>query len=405
MPADLPLDQPAGRLTERSASDWTVHFPRWEIIFTAGWLIGLTLAWLNRGATDTAGRIAITGLIVAMAGWWILFGRWAAIRGVDHDWRGLVYVVGLVALFTPVAALVPDCSWMLFGLCPQPFMVRSHGQALLWVGLLNVVPPAVVLLRVGTGFQFEVQLVAAVGIVVFSHFVGTTIDQVVRESLDRGELIAKLEASQAEVAALSREAGVTDERERLAGEIHDTLAQGFTSILTLVQAADAILRADPDRAREHLRLAADTARENLGEARALVGALAPAALGTGTLVDALRRQVTRVRDESGIDVTLDTTGDVGALPMPAEVVLLRAAQEALTNIRKHSGATTATVTLSVTALSAELGVADDGAGFDPDKPSAGFGLAAMRSRAAQVGGSVSVTSGPTGTVLRVAVPR
>jgi signal transduction histidine kinase len=405
LPGDVPLDQPAGPLTDRHTNEWAVQFPRWEILFAAGWVIGLTLTWLNHSGTDTPGRILVTGLIVAMAGWWTLFGRRLAIAGADDDWRGLVYVMGLVALFTPVAALIPVTSWMLFGLSPQPFMVRSHRWALLWVSLLNAAPPVAVLVRFGFGVSFGVQVIAAVAIVVFSHLVGTTVDRVVRESHERGELIAQLEASRAEVAALSREAGVTGERERLAGEIHDTLAQGFTSILTLVHAAGAVLRDDPDRAAEHLRLAAETARENLGEARALVGALAPAALGTGTLVDALRRQVARVRDECPIEVELVTSGDVGTLPMPAEVVLLRAAQEALTNVRKHSGATTAVVNLAVTGGSATLAVVDDGVGFDADKPTAGFGLAAMRSRAAQVGGSVSVTSGSTGTVLRVEVPR
>ena len=91
--------------------------------------------------------------------------------------------------------------------------------------------------------------------------------------------------------------------------------------------------------------------------------------------------------------------------MPVEVVLLRAAQEALTNVRKHSGAATATVRLTVADSVASLEVADDGVGFDPDAVARGFGLTAMRSRVAQVGGSVSVRSGSTGTVVRVAVPR
>jgi signal transduction histidine kinase len=398
------VDRSAGPLIEPGADEWARQFPRWQGVFAVGWLVGLAQAWYARGETDTAGRVVVTLLIVAMVGWWFGFGRRLVLADIEDDWRCVLYVVGLVALFTPVATLVPDCAWMLFGLCPQPYMLFRQWRALGWVALLNVVPPLVVLVRAGWGTGFEVQSIAAVGIIVFSHFVGSTIDRVVRESTLRGELIAQLEASRAEVAALSREAGVTEERERLAGEIHDTLAQGFTSILALVQAADATMRDDPDAAAEQLRLAAATARENLGEARALVGALAPAALGTGTLVDALARQAARVKEECGIDVRLDTTG-VGALPMPVEVVLLRAAQEALTNVRKHSGAATATVTLAVAGSVVSLEVADDGVGFDPAAVGTGFGLTAMRSRVAQVGGSVSVRSGSAGTVVRVAVPR
>jgi signal transduction histidine kinase len=400
------VDQSAGRLTD--TDDWFVRFSRWELIYAVGWLVGIALAWYSRDSTDVDGKIAITCLIVAMAVWWRLFGRRLAVTESEvPTWRGIAYLAGVLALFVPVVALVPDCTWMLFGLCPQCYMFRPTWRALGWVGALNAAPPIVILVRYGFGTPFSTQIVDAVGIVVLSHFIGSTIDGIVRESMLRGALIEELAASRAEVATLSREAGVTEERERLAGEIHDTLAQGFTSILTLVQAATAILRDDPDRATGHLRLAADTARDNLGEARALVGALAPAALGTGTLVDALRRQATRVRDESGIDVGIETSGDVGSLPMSVEVVLLRATQEALTNVRKHSGAATATVRLTVTGPAAVLVVADDGVGFDPAAPSTGFGMAAMRSRATQVGGSVSVTSGPEhgGTTLRVEVPR
>jgi len=384
-----------------------LRLPRWEIIYAVAWIVGLALAWFTRGETSVAGKIAITGLIAAMAGWWFLFGRRLAFAHVDSApaWQGVSYLAGVAVLFTPVVALSLSTTWMLFGLCPQCYMVRPHRAAFGWVVLLNLAPPVVVLARYGVHSSWGLQVLYAVAIVTLSHILGSTIDRIVGETVLRGELIEKLAASRAEVAALSREAGVTEERERLAGEIHDTLAQGFTSILTLLQAATPILRDDPDRAAEHLRLAADTARDNLGEARALVGALTPAALGDGTLVDALRRQADRVRDECGIDIELATSGDVGALPMPAEVVLLRAAQEALTNVRKHSAAATATVRLTVTGPTATLVVTDDGVGFDPDRPSNGFGLAAMQTRAAQVGGSVTVTSGPTGTVVRVAVPR
>ena len=189
MPGDVPLDQSAGPLTESHPGYWAIHFVRWELIVVAGWGIGLTLAWLSHGETGTPGRIAVTGLIAAMAGWWILFGRRVAIAVAD-DWRGLVYVIGLVALFVPIAALIPVCSWMLFGLCPQPFMVRAHGQAMLWVTVLNIAPPAVALYRDGFGESFEVQVVSAAGIVVFAHFIGTAIERVVRESQERGELIA-----------------------------------------------------------------------------------------------------------------------------------------------------------------------------------------------------------------------
>jgi signal transduction histidine kinase len=198
---------------------------------------------------------------------------------------------------------------------------------------------------------------------------------------------------------------VAAERERLAAEIHDTLAQGFTSILTLVQAASAELARDPDRTRAHLDLAARTARENLGEARALVGALTPAAMGSGSLVDAVRRQAARLTEECGIEAEFVNEGELGALPTAVEVVLLRTAQEALTNVRKHSGAGFVRVMLGGEADRVWLSVVDDGSGFDATRPSDGFGLRGMRNRVEQVGGRLTVDSGPIGTTVRVEVGR
>jgi signal transduction histidine kinase len=382
----------------------------WEAILATAGVVGLTLVWAT-DETSLAGRFVATALIGALAYWWLLVGKRLTVRG-DESWRGSAYLFGVLLLFAPVAVLVPDASWMLLGLSPQAAMVARPRIAVAWLTVLNVVPPVVVLVRKGSGTSFLVEVIAGIGVVVFSYFVVNFIDYIssladrlAAESERRAELITELEASRAQVAALSREAGVGQERERLAGEIHDTLAQGFTSILTLVQAAETALRDDPDRAAAHLSLAATTARENLGEARALVGALTPAALGTGTLVAALRRQSDRMADECGIAVRFAMSGDLGALAMPVEVVLLRAAQEALANVRKHSKADTACLRLDTHADAVRLVVDDDGAGFDPAAPTSGFGLRGMRSRIEQIGGTLTVHSGSAGTSVLVEVPR
>ena len=154
----------------------------------------------------------------------------------------------------------------------------------------------------------------------------------------RADLIERLAASRAEVSRLSHEAGTAAERERLAREIHDTLAQGFTSIVALTQAIESEMDTDPTAARRHLELAARTARENLDEARSMVAALPPSALASGTLADALRRQVERLTAESGSKPPAGR-GPAGAAhgggggPAPG-------AQEALHNARRHAHATT-----------------------------------------------------------------
>src|SRR5262249_44379654 len=200
------------------------------------------------------------------------------------------------------------------------------------------------------------------------------------ESEQRAVLIGELRQTRDELATVSHEAGVLAERERLAAEIHDTLAQGFTSVLMLLQAAEAGLDLDPEQVRRHLRLAQRTARDNLAEARALVAALAPPELDGG-LPAALRRLADRFGQELAIESSVAVRGAVRWLPASCEVVLLRAAQEALANVRKHAGATAVAVTLSYRDSSAELTVRDDGRGFAPGAvPAAGYGPSRMPGR-------------------------
>jgi signal transduction histidine kinase len=258
------------------------------------------------------------------------------------------------------------------------------------------VPPAVDLVQAPDNVIMDL-LIALISAVA-GIWLGFWTIRVIQQSVERGELIAELSASRAEVSRLSHEAGVLAERARLAGEIHDTLAQGFTSIITLLQAADPALQD------ERLALAVRTAKENLAESRALVAALTPAALAEGSLPDSVRRQAARFTEETGTAATVRVTGSERALPTAVEVVLLRAAQEALTNVRRHASAQEAAVLLAYAPSSVRLVVRDDGRGFDPSA-AGGFGLNGMRARASQVDGALTVHSGPdTGTTIELEVP-
>jgi signal transduction histidine kinase len=234
-----------------------------------------------------------------------------------------------------------------------------------------------------------------------SIFTASTIGRIERLSAERAALIDELTSARAEVARLSRQAGVGEERQRLAGEIHDTVAQGLSSVVMLVEAADVALIPDPEAARRHLDLAARTARENLAEARAIVAALTPGQLDEASLADALRRLGERFGAEAGIPVEHTREGESRPLATSVEVVLLRVAQESLSNIRKHAGASMVTLRLVLTPDTVTLEVHDDGCGFDPSTMSSGYGLDAMRSRVEQVGGRLAVLSTPDrGTTIR-----
>jgi signal transduction histidine kinase len=310
-----------------------------------------------------------------------------------------------VALLATGVVFASSMSFALFAVCPLAFMTLDLREAIFVVVPANLLPVFDSLIEDGWRTTLYGFIPGTLLTITFAVLLGTWIHRIVSQSEERAQLIRELEASREEVSRLSREAGVAGERARLAAEIHDTLAQGFTSLVTLVQAAESELDGDRAKARRHLELAARTARENLGEARALVAGLMPSALGTGSLDEAIRRQLERLAEETPIKATYRVEGESTGLPTVTEVVLLRAVQESLTNVRKHSGASEVSIRLRVNGSAARLRVADDGAGFDTSRPPDGFGLVGMRSRAAQVGGSLSVHSGESGTTVELEVPR
>jgi signal transduction histidine kinase len=228
----------------------------------------------------------------------------------------------------------------------------------------------------------------------------------------------RLEATLAENAALherlvtqAREAGVSDERQRMAREIHDTLAQGLTGIITQLQAAEQAEQTgeDPAQWRRHVRAATRLARESLSEARRSVHALRPEPLEEARLGEALASVAERWSALHGITVQVTTTGTARPMPPEADVALLRTAQEALANVAKHAQASRVGLTLSYMAHEVALDVRDDGRGFDPPghRPHAdgGFGLVAMRQRIERLSGTLQIESEPgAGTAISACIP-
>ncbi|GAA1896327.1 sensor histidine kinase [Asanoa iriomotensis] len=350
-------------------------------------VVGVGVAvFVLRTASSPAAGWASAGLLGGIALLYVLIGR-RFMRDEETGWRGFAYLLGAFACYVPAVALVSGASFALFALCPQCFMVLPARFAVVATVLFTGTHVANFWIVDGDASVLFGELVPmALVIVTLSTIFGTWSQRILSQSDERAELIRELAASRAEVARL----GMLAERQRLAGDIHDTIAQGLSSVVMLIQAA----RSDPDRADAHLALALDTARDNLDEARALVAALTPALLDGRSLVDALRR----------LSPSLAVSGPVRPLSTGLDVVLLRAAQEALTNVRKHA-AGPASVSLDYGASLVTLTVCDPGPGFDPAlSPSAGYGLPGMRARVAQVGGSLTVDSKPgAGTTVRVEV--
>jgi signal transduction histidine kinase len=402
VPADLPLDEQARRLT---SSAWLRWFLIWDAYFAITWLavVGVILLLSDEPVPY---RLASAGLLTVMALGYVFYGRpHIAVAREPGCVPGRLYAGGLAILLLAAILFDTNASFALFAVCPMLFMSLATREAIAMVIGVNFLPVLASLIEDGPTAALGVLTPILIFTVVLGVTMGTWISRIISESQERAQLIAQLQESREEVGRLSREAGVAAERARLAAEIHDTLAQGFTSLVTLVQAAESELDRDTEQARKHLALAARTARENLTEARALVAGLTPTALGTGSLDQAIHRQLQRFAEEHPVSVTYHADGDSASLPTVLEVVLLRMVQESLTNVRKHAKASEVTITLRVNDTCASMRVCDNGVGFDPSLPADGFGLVGMRNRAGQVGGRLTVHSGTGGTTVELEVPR
>jgi signal transduction histidine kinase len=373
---------------------------RWWNLFLGIVAAGVTCAVWVETDVSPARRLTGVGAIVLIT---LLYVFWGRTTGRDRIARGVAFCLVAVLIFAVGTAAATTVSYLLFALNSAVFLILPLRPAIPVVVVASLTPVFVAVPRDGLEAAGRLGPIFVVSAAI-SVWLGIWINHVITQSRERADLIDELRETRAENERLSHEAGAAAERERLAGEIHDTLAQGFTSIITLLQAVD------PALSDERLALAVRTARENLAESRTLIAALSPSALASGSLTDAVRRAAHRLTEESGIPATVRVTGEPRDLPTAVEVVLLRTAQEALTNVRRHAGATHVTVLLAFgpgdgsAAGSVRLVVGDDGRGFDPGA-AGGFGLRTMRARAEQVRGSLAVRSRPgAATTIELEVP-
>lgn len=406
MRGDVPVDEQP-ELTSPAAPEeaWLRGFWLWDLYFAIAYLVTVGLALVDDDL-ETARRVVLVAALSVIGAGYLVVGR-RIMRRDDNFRHRLAFVSATLAVFLVAVLTEPSAGFALFAVGPMVFMTLPLRAASVVVAIAIMLPVLSAGLKDGfTEVNLAMQLPISGMLVAFAVFVGWWLERVLQQSEQRRELIEKLEASRAEVSRLSHKAGIAGERERLAAEIHDTLAQGFASIVTLAQAAESNVDADSAQTRKHLSLLARTARENLAESRALVAALAPTALESSTLDAALRRQLEQLGEELGVRVSHQIDGTPGALPTSVEVVLLRAGQEALANIRKHARASSVVLRLTYTDAAVCLTIIDDGVGFRPVERVDGFGLRGMRSRVEQVGGTFEVHSeAGEGTRIGVEVPR
>ena len=377
------------------------------------WLIFCGLASLGTALLialeSTGSRSSIAGAIAIVVLLQLVFWFVArpSVAGVHTDnRRSWIFIAAALAGFTVAASLSQWATFALFALTPEVFLLLTPGPAAGVIVALNLAPLVVrLLVEPFTAANRVQQFGEAAFSIVFSLFFAERIRSVLRETQARQRLIDELHEREAEVAALSAARGAEQERTRIAREMHDTLAQGFTSIVTLGHAVQGEFDTDPAAARRHIELITATAQENLAESRRIIAALSPARLAHDSLPQALGRVVAGFTAETDVDAKLEVRGTAHASSPGTEVVVLRIVQEALANARKHARATQVAVVIEYAPDAVVVEVRDDGTGFDTTAPTSGFGLKGMDSRVLESGGTLDVTSKPgAGTTVRASLP-
>lgn len=400
--ADCP---PQGASSDGLDQMWQSQMRWWHGLFAV--LVATTLVVMLAEDMEHLGWQLACVLAIGAA--YVVWGR----RGMgQRDHRAAVtYVVVAWGLMIVLMALDgTGTAWILtFGLFPQTWAILPRNQAAATVVVAVVGIGGVrVWQSQHTGEEFVGIAISTAIMLALSLTLGLFIDRIVAEADSRARTIDELHRTQDELAAAERAQGVAGERERISREIHDTLAQGFTSVVTLARATESALdRGDLAAVRERLRLIEQTAADNLSEARLIVAEMTPGHLQSRTLTEALQRLVDAVSIETGMRGRLRVEGEPLVLPANSEVVLLRTAQEGLANVRRHSGAHSFEVNLSYAAEGpVAMTVTDDGVGFAPEDGARGYGLDGASARASEVGGRFEIDSTPgSGARLRVEVPR
>ena len=337
---------------------------------------------------------------------WILRRRWAV---------GLFVPLGWALIVGPLQS-----GWgfalLIFGAVIQGFVFLPFAWA---IGVLAIVVAVLLVSVAPHGNERWTGLIVArvASLVATGVMIGTVmlyIHRVNRDAAVRARLLRELDAAQRDLAQRAREAGVQDERQRLAQDLHDTLAQGFTSVIKHLEAAELSFAGtvpddptpdDPLRAaRPHLAHAQAVSRASLAEIRRLVWALHPPQLAEAPLAAAIERIVAQWGEANAVATTC-TLDPSPALRPEADVIFLRAVQESLSNVARHAAATRVGVTMHCVDGVVLLSIEDDGRGFIDTDATDTMGIAGMRARVRRFGGHVLIDSAPgAGTSVTVAMP-
>jgi signal transduction histidine kinase len=374
--------------------DWVWHFSAYGLL-----ILNIIFVYSSEPRITNFSFFLILCALLGL--WYIPFLNILTLRIWENPKRGALYLVPGWVIWGGLISLTADSLLLIgifFPLIFSRFPIRwSTGITIFQtLGLYFIY-----IMLYPTEHWFAI-LMIILGLLIISTIIGAFITSIIKQSTDRQRLIDDLTRSRANLMKAEREAGRLTERQRLARDIHDTLAQHFTSIIIHLSAAK---HSNPEAVQSEVQQAEDAAREGLDEIRRIVWDMQPEQIERASLVEAVEELAARWSAENSVLVKMKVTGTPRSLPSSAETALLRISQEAMHNINKHAQAKNVNITFSFMEDIFVMDIADDGLGFDPSKTSDGFGLKTMRDRIEELSGILTIESERGGgTAIAVSLP-
>lgn len=374
--------------------DWVWHFSAYGLLI-------LNLIFVYRSEPRITSFSFFLILCALLGLWYIPFLNISTLRVWDNPKRGALYLVPGWAIWAGLISLTAD-SLLLMGIFLPLVFSRFPIRWAAGITILQILGLYLLYIMLYPTGHWLLILMIILGLLIILTIIGVFISSIIIQSTDRQRLIDELTRSRANLMKVEREAGRLNERQRLARDIHDTLAQHFTSIIMHLSAAK---HGSPESVQSAAQQAEDAAREGLGEIRRIVRDMQPEQIEKASLVEAVEELAARWSAENNVQVKMAVTGTPYPLPSSAETALLRISQEAMHNITKHAQAKNVRITFSFMEDIFVMDIADDGLGFDPSKTGDGFGMKTMRDRIEELSGIFTIESERGGgTAIAVSLP-
>ena len=374
--------------------DWVWHFSAYGLL-----ILNIIFVYNSDPRITNFSFFLVLSALLGL--WYIPFVNISTLRIWDNPKRGALYLVPGWAIWAGLISLTNQ-SLMLIGIFLP--LVFSRFPILWAIGITFFQTLGLYFLYImlyPTEHRLLI-LMIILGLLIISTIIGAFISSIIIQSTDRQRLIDDLTQSRANLMRVEREAGRLTERQRLARDIHDTLAQHFTSIIMHLAAAK---HSNFGTVQTQVQQAEEAAREGLDEIRRIVWDMQPEQIEKASLIEAVEELAARWSAENSVQVKMKVTGTPRSLTSSAETALLRISQEAMHNINKHAQAKNVNITFSFMEDIFVMDIADDGLGFEPSKIKNGFGMKTMRDRAEELSGTLTIESEQgIGTAIAVSIP-